>query len=131
VDNGSQNVGTIEKTQEGVVYYSGRKRTFFKNIKSLTNDLNIVISYSDSAKTKPITDTGSFPTATKPHNVLYDVKHKTYVFTKTSKSKSYYCAGYFAVQLAGVWQQVYCPKLITIQRYPYLGPFMSAKDIKV
>jgi len=64
-----------------------------------------------------------FPVGSKPHNVLYNVPRKLPVYTKTSKSRSYYCAGYYLIKLKDEWETQFCPKLITVNRYPTQGPF--------
>ena len=48
---------------------------------------------------------------------MYDVKRKLPLFTKSKKSKSLYCAGYYIIQFEKGWVKSFCPKLITIERY--------------
>mgnify|MGYP003325116624 FL=1 len=132
VDNGNESVGTIERLEDGVVYNSGRTRTLFSSLNNLTADLNIVISNANAYKIKkPEPDTGGYPTTGRAYNVLYDVKHRTYIYTKTAKSKSYFCAGYFAIKLNGTWVKQFCPKLISVQRYEFIGPFKTASQVSV
>ena len=129
VENGGQQVATIQKNDTGVVYVEGQTRTFFKNLATLTADLNVVVDKGSSYKiSRTPPDIGGYPTQHTPHNVLYDVKHHTYIYTRTRKSKSYYCAGHFAVNLNGTWIYSFCPKLITIQRYQFRGPFMTRDE---
>jgi len=44
-------------------------------------------------------------------------------------SKSYFCAGYYLVKFANNWAKAYCPKLITLQRYEFQGPFRTKEDM--
>ena len=56
---------------------------------------------------------------------MYDVKSKLPLFTKSEKSKSLYCAGYYTIRFEKGWVKSFCPKLITVERYEYRGPFKT------
>ena len=57
--------------------------------------------------------------------LIYDVHRKLALFTKSIKSKSLYCAGYYIIQFDKGWVKSFCPKLITLERYNYKGPFKT------
>jgi hypothetical protein len=61
---------------------------------------------------------------------MYDVKRKLPLFTKSSKSKSLYCAGYYTIKFEKGWVKSFCPKLITIERYEYRGPFKTELEMR-
>ena len=61
---------------------------------------------------------------------MYDIKEKLPIFTKSKKSKSLYCAGYYLVKFNINWLKSYCPKLITLQRNKYLGPYKTEIEMK-
>lgn len=71
-----------------------------------------------------------FPTSTTPHNTMFDVRKKLPLFTKSEDSKSLYCAGYYVIKFEKGWVKSFCPKLITLQRYPYQGPFKTEIEMK-
>lgn len=71
-----------------------------------------------------------FPTSCKPFNAMYDVQRKLPLFTKSNASKSLYCAGYYVIKFDKGWVKSFCPKAITIERYPYKGPFKSELEMK-
>jgi hypothetical protein len=71
-----------------------------------------------------------YPTSVVPHNALFDVRRKLPLFTKSSDSKSLYCAGYYIIKFDKGWVKSFCPKLITVQRYPYQGPFVSEIEMR-
>jgi hypothetical protein len=71
-----------------------------------------------------------FPTSSKPHNSMYDVRRKLPLFTKSNASKSLYCAGYYVIKFDKGWVKSFCPKAITVERYPYKGPFKSDIEMK-
>jgi hypothetical protein len=71
-----------------------------------------------------------YPTSTEPHNGLWNVQMKVPLYTKTNKSNSYHCAGYYIVLFGTGWVKSFCPKLITLQRYEYKGPFKSKLEMQ-
>jgi hypothetical protein len=77
-----------------------------------------------------IMDVHGFPTSCYPHNPLYNVQKKLPLFTKSEDSKSLYCAGYYTIKFEKGWVRSFCPKLITVERYPYHGPFKTELEMK-
>lgn len=124
-------VGTIFANSQGVTLITEEKREQFASLKLLSDKYNIVVD-----KTKPtriIAETHSvygFPCDYKAHNILWDVKHKLPIFTKGNKSKSFFCAGYYIVKFNNGWVKSYCPKLITLNRYPYAGPYDTLEEMQ-
>ena len=41
------------------------------------------------------------------------------LFTKSKKSKSLYCAGYYIIKFDKGWVRSFCPKLVTLESYDY------------
>ena len=69
-----------------------------------------------------------FPCDSKPYNALYDVPKRLPVFTKSAASKSFYCAGHYMVNFSSEYVYDFCPKLITLNRYQFVGPFKTKKE---
>lgn len=132
VEESGQKVATIQAAPDGVVLVKDSAREKFSNIKLLSARYNIHVGKSAKpAKTPTKThDIYGFPTSTKPHNELYDVRRRLPFYTKSAKSKSFYCAGYYAVKLNGQWTSQFCPKSITVSRYRYQGPFKTAAEVQ-
>jgi hypothetical protein len=71
-----------------------------------------------------------YPCSQKPYNPIWDVQKGLPLYTKTPKSKSMFCAGYYIVKFETVnWRKAYCPKIITLQRYRYKGPIKSKTEM--
>ena len=131
-DNGLK-VGTILANPRGVVYVVDRDqhREQFTSLKLLSDKYNIIVDKNPPRKI--ITEANTvygFPCEHKPNNVLWDVKHRLPIFTKGNKSKSFFCAGYYIVKFNNGWVKSYCPKLITLNRYPYAGPYDTAEEMQ-
>lgn len=71
-----------------------------------------------------------YTTSTSPHNSMFDIKRKLPLFTKSGDSKSLYCAGYYVIRFDKGWVKSFCPKLITLQRYKFRGPFKTELEMK-
>lgn len=69
-----------------------------------------------------------YPTTSRPYNAIYDVKHRVPLWTKEPRSKSWYTAGWYRIKQGRSWTVEQCPKLITIERYPYQGPFYTQEE---
>lgn len=73
-----------------------------------------------------------YPCASKPTNEMYDVQRKLPLYTKNNKSNSIHSAGYYIVQYpSNGWSRGFCPKLVTLERYPYKGPFKTKQDMSL
>lgn len=132
VKKGKEKVATIQASPAGVVYVQDEKREHFVSIKLLKNKYNISFTKTKTPK-KPMLNTyqvHGFPCDHKPHNSLLDLGKKLPIFTKTTKSKSYFCAGYYLIKFNAGYVMSYCPKLITLTRYPYQGPFKTKTKCK-
>ena len=129
-----QKVGTLNKEKKGYSFFQKGKRTVLTDLpavkKKFGSDIikeSINYSKSTDIDTKSIYD---FPCNSKPFNPVYNIKKKLPIYAKSSKSKSLYCAGYYVIKFRKGWVKSLCPKLITLERYPYKGPFKSENDMK-
>ena len=75
-------------------------------------------------------DVYDYPSKFKPFNMVFDVKRKLPLFNKSKKSKRLYCAGSYIIKFEKGWVRSYCPKLLTLERYPFKGPFRTILEMK-
>ena len=71
-----------------------------------------------------------YPSKFKAYNQIFDVQKKLPLFTKSKKSKSLYCAGYYIIKFEKGWVRSFCPKMLTLDRYPFKGPFRTQLEMK-
>ena len=57
-------------------------------------------------------------------------QNKLPLFTKSFKSKSLYCAGYYIIKFDKGWVKSFCPKLMTLEKYEYKGPFKQKIEMR-
>ena len=88
------------------------------------NNVKVKVTQSDAYECH------GYPTSCRPYNAMYDVRRKLPLFTKSNASKSLYCAGYYVIKFDKGWVKSFCPKGITIERYPSKGPFKSELEMK-
>jgi len=133
VESDGTKIGTIQAVEKGgFVYVHEQSRVQYASIKLLSKAHNVVF---DSAvkKEKLIPESHEvygYPVSNKPWNPLWDVKHQFPIYTKTSKSKSYYCAGYYIIKFNNGWVKSFCPKFITLNRYDFQGPFRNKTELQ-
>jgi len=75
-------------------------------------------------------DVHGYPCSQHPYNPMFDVQNQLPVYTKTPKSKSQFCAGYYIICFEKGWRKAYCPKMITLSRYKYKGPMKSKLEMQ-
>ena len=129
VERDGQKVATIQSTDDGIVWVESNKRQKYPTIKMLGDKHNVeFIKATKKIVVPQQKDINGFPAQGKIFNPLYDVNKKLPIYTKDSKSKSFFCAGYYLVKLTNHWSKAFCPKLITLQRYEFEGPFKTADE---
>lgn len=128
VESDGNQIATIQAIDEGgYAYVHDNQREVFPSIKLLTTKHNIQIV---KAERRPVVkqesyDVYGFPTPNRPFNEVLDVQRYLPIYTKTAKSKSFFCAGHYLVKYSSTWVHTFCPKIITLNRYEYQGPFKT------
>jgi hypothetical protein len=133
VESQGERVGTLSVNEEKQFMFTNNTGTkFFKNVKHLKTQLGAEISWTASPATivDSTKEVHGYPTSCIPYNPVFDVKNKIALFTKSSKSKSLYCAGYYIIHFDKGWVKSFCPKLITVERYETKGPFKSEIEMR-
>jgi hypothetical protein len=128
VESAGTKVGNIMSVDEGgVVYVHDDQREAFPSIKILQKKYNIEFVKAEKPKKEKLDvyDVYGFPAASRPHNEVLDVQRYLPIYTKGAKSKSFFCAGHYIIKFSSTWVRAYCPKLITLNRYEYQGPFKT------
>lgn len=135
VESEGEKVATLSIGDDSQLMYSSNNTgtRFYKNIKALTKNLNADITWSpiETVNNEPEEfEIYGFSTSCAPYNPMFDVKQRLALFTKSKKSKSLYCAGYFIIKFDKGWVKSFCPKLITVERYETEGPFKTDLEMR-
>ena len=129
-DNGVR-IGTLSISEDQYMLSDTKGTKFFKNTRQLQKSLKTDINWTKLEITETsIKEAHGYPTSCAPYNNMYDVKRKLPLFTKSEKSKSLYCAGYYIIRFDKGWVKSFCPKLITVERYETKGPYKTEIEMR-
>ena len=124
-DNG-QKVATLSLSDEKYLLSDAKGTRFFDKESEVTADIGKPIEWNKLDITViDSKEVHGYPTSNIPYNTLYDVQNKLPLFTKSFKSKSLYCAGYYIIRFDKGWVRSFCFICVTIEKYPFKGPFKS------
>lgn len=135
VEQDGEKIATLHKKENNkFILSSTTGEVMFNKKEELTKQFgkefflkNTKVKVTSTAESK---DCHGYPTSCNPYNAMYDVRRKLPLFTKSNASKSLYCAGYYVIKFDKGWVKSFCPKAITIERYPYKGPFKDELEMK-
>ena len=123
--------GTISLNEDQYILSTPTGTKFYHSEKQLTKALDKKLSWTDLEITETSAkEVHGYATNSVPFNPMFDVKRKLPLFTKSDKSKSLYCAGYYIIQFEKGWVKSFCPKLITVERYTTKGPFKTEIEMR-
>ena len=135
VEQDGENIGTMSWNDDRYMFSNKAETCFFDNKRQIKKKFGVDIVWSGEAALPAAPEdkdcsVHNFPTSVYPYNSMFDVKRKLPLFTKSEKSKSLYCAGYYIIKFDKGWVKSFCPKLITVERYDYKGPFKTDLEMK-
>jgi hypothetical protein len=135
VEQDGEKIATLHKKENNkFILSSTNGEIMFNESEELTSKFGNAFFLSSSEPAKVSTETyefHGFPTSCAPYNAMFDVRRKLPLFTKSAQSKSLYGAGYYIIKFDKGWVKSFCPKAITVERYPYKGPFKSELEMKM
>jgi len=130
IEGDGKKIGSIAKNKKGYIFLRNGKIFNIKNFKDIVETLDTTVN-KRNFEIEPLTYTiYNYPCSSKPFEPVYNVKKKLPLYAKSSKSKSQYCAGYYIIQFRKGWVKSFCPKLITLERYPFHGPYKTEQEMK-
>lgn len=129
VTDGNEKVGNVLADGSGFEVKLNGNKTHYKNTKAIQKVANIEFqNFSSFSSAKKEVLLSEYPTTGKVSNSILDIKRKLHLFTKGSKSKCYYAAGWYTFKQGSEEKVIFCPKYIFIQRYDYKGPFKTKDE---
>jgi hypothetical protein len=134
VEQGEERVGTLSKDEEDRFMYQNKKGTRIFNTEiAMKKFLGKIVFTSKELEESKVTggqEAYGFATSSVPITSMFDIKRKLPLFTKSKKSKSFYCAGYYIIKFKKGWLRSFCPKLTTLDENEYKGPYKLQDDMK-
>lgn len=123
-------IGEVEADDRGYKVRINDRVSRFKTIPMMRRQANITFTPPEKTTKPPRDRVHGFETHCRVHNPMWDIKKKLPLFTKSSKSKSWFAAGWYAVQQHRSWTVCFNPKLIILERYRFQGPFHSEEQAR-
>jgi|TARA_R110000851_G_scaffold206896_1_gene358866 hypothetical protein len=131
VEDGGVKFGTITLNEEQYILSTPTGTKIYHTETQLASALKQNLNWTDLEIVETVSkEVNGYVTNSVPFNKMYDVKQKLPLFTKSDKSKSLYCAGYYIIRFDKGWVKSFCPKLITVERYETCGPFRSEIEMR-
>jgi hypothetical protein len=131
VESQGRQVGSIQaKDDGGFAYVHNQTREYFPTIRAIKRQYNIrVLTAHNKKKTaSKHKEIYGYPCHKTPYSEVFDVRRQLPIYSLNDKSKSYYCAGYYLVDYGNQWLIEFCPKLISINRHRFIGPFVTKDE---
>lgn len=133
IENEGIRVGTLSVSEDKYMFSSPEGTKYFDSERALKKTFGkdiLITQVSDSRPSKLDNSVYGFPTRNTPYNAMYDIKRKLPLFTKSDKSRSLYCAGYYIIHFEKGWVKSFCPKMITVERNQTQGPFKTDLEMR-
>ena len=131
VEDHGEKIATIQAREDGgYAYVYDNRREYFASVKNIKQKYDIKFGSPERVKKENTKTVYGYPITGKAFNQVWDVQRRVPIYSKTGKSKSLYCAGYYGIKLNGIWTESFCPKNITISRYEYVGPFLTEQQMQ-
>jgi hypothetical protein len=140
VSQGNNKIGLLNKdVQEHYTYISGKELVNFRNAKEVTQHFGNANLFKEQID-QPVTQKEKY--YIKGYEVKYEDNplvlersHPDYrsdlpLYSKMSNSNVYYAAGYYCIGFDKAWRAAYCPKLSTLEKYGFEGPFRTMADAR-
>ena len=124
-------VGNIQVNAEGVTLQQGSSVEYFERLEDIAHKYTVEFVRYPKKNQEPESEVLGYPTRTPAHNPEWDVHLHLPLYTTESDSRSKRCAGYYMINHNEQgWRQMWCPKLITVRRNPYYGPFQTKEALQ-
>lgn len=133
LEKDGKKIGTLSKEKKTYSFNKQGQKFEVGSLDKVVEELGVRFEQYSKTAVKAGSDEHTvydYPCSSKPYNPLYNVRKKLPIYAKSTKSKSQYCAGYYVIQFRKGWVKSFCPKLITLERYPFQGPFKTEIEMR-
>jgi hypothetical protein len=132
LDKDGSYTGLVTITTEGFKVIGPFDRKVFSDAAELTSylggDLSIEPRESEDDKEDEIGQINGYPIK---HKAVFDVEEGDIVtYSKTSKGKARFAAGYYALDFEHGWTGSYCPRTQTLDENQFIGPFRTKLEMQ-
>lgn len=122
--NGSK-IGTLKSESDKYVLYNNHNSK-----ETVYNDLQDFVVEDKKSKTFINDVVYGYPANTEQAHEI-DLLDNVPVFKKTATSSVYVAAGYYCLLFPMGWRPSFCPRVETLKKYTYAGPFKTESDMNL
>jgi len=131
LEDEGEKIATLSLADDKFLLADRKGTRFFDNTVSVETDFGKQIVWENLEIVEHhFNEVHGYQASVKPYNAMYNIQKKLPLFTKSENSKSIYCAGYYIIKFDKGWVKSYCPKLITLEKYQYEGPFKNKIEMR-
>jgi hypothetical protein len=134
LEDDGEKVATLSKEKKGYSVLCKGQKIEVGDLKEIKERFGLTITEEAVKKERTAKDLPQdiydYPVNGRAFEPLWNVQKRLPIYAKSSKSKSLYCAGYYVIKFRKGWVKSFCPKLITLERYPYKGPFKTELEMR-
>ena len=132
LEKDGSNTGLVTVSTDGFKVIGPFDKKVFCDADELTRylggDLTIEARESEDDKEDEIGQINGYPIK---HKAVFDVEEGNIVtYSKASKSKARFAAGYYALDFEHGWTGSYCPRTQTLEENQFIGPFRTKLEMQ-
>lgn len=131
LEKDGKQIATISALDDQYMLSDSKGSHMFKNFSQIKKRFNFDVERIGTPSENKERSVYGYPTKTVPYNITYNIKKKIPLFSKSKKSKSLFCAGYYIIKFDNGWLRSFCPKLVTVEQYETKGPFKTEEEMKI
>jgi hypothetical protein len=125
-------IAAVHKTDEGFLVAQQGEITCTSNATGVRKRLGLTKEWEPEVKeieNQSTSDLDGYQTDCEVyHDPMIEVKRRLPLYTKILDSKCYFAAGWYRVQFGGKMRVEFCPKLLTLNRNRFWGPFHTEEE---
>jgi len=131
LEEDGKKVGTLQALDSGYILILNGSKSFVED-SELYKKYQIHLEKKNMVKKTEKSENIVFeyPSASEPFNSVWSCKENLPLYTKKPASKSLHCAGYYIIKFDKGWVEAFCPKLVTLHKYPFKGPFKTQLEAR-
>jgi len=134
LESEGEKFATLSKDKKGYSLFCKGQKIEVNTLNEIKERFGITINEDSFVKehipVSKTTDIYGFPLKGKAYSPLWNVQKRLPIYAKSEKSKSLFCAGYYIIKFRKGWCKAFCPKLITLERNEFKGPFTTEVEMR-
>lgn len=124
-------VAAVHRTDQGFLVAQQGVTTRASNTKAVRKKLNVAEWEPETEVQTSFSkiDLDGYSADTDQYfDPMIEVRRRLPLFTKVMGSKCYFAAGWYRVQIGNKHRVMHCPKLLTLNRNRFWGPFHTQEE---